>query len=250
MGMNSITIRPQRTPALKSGHVAGWAAATVVATCSATSATAATRVTFDSNAPRSISLAGSTSPLYEIKQFQNNQRRDETTRTCVSPGKFGCQGGYQNTIRTTVTRIDTRDFLSASPDALIGLFTYDSAMPTANESFTTNPENMYTKAQVVYDSGATSFGGAPVVPPIQESYPLRSGFLHLKFVTGGNTYLGLAKFDNSNNPGLSYIDYEALASPTAVPEPESWAMLIAGFGLTGAALRRSRHRGQRVQAAL
>lgn len=28
--------------------------------------------------------------------------------------------------------------------------------------------------------------------------------------------------------------------PTAVPEPASWAMLIAGFGLTGAAMRRRR----------
>jgi hypothetical protein len=27
---------------------------------------------------------------------------------------------------------------------------------------------------------------------------------------------------------------------TAVPEPASWAMLIAGFGLTGAVMRRRR----------
>ena len=30
------------------------------------------------------------------------------------------------------------------------------------------------------------------------------------------------------------------ANVSAVPEPASWAMLIAGFGLTGAALRRRR----------
>jgi hypothetical protein len=30
------------------------------------------------------------------------------------------------------------------------------------------------------------------------------------------------------------------APPPAIPEPASWAMLIAGFGLTGAALRRRR----------
>lgn len=35
----------------------------------------------------------------------------------------------------------------------------------------------------------------------------------------------------------------------AVPEPGTWALLIAGFGLTGAALRRSRQRLALVQAA-
>lgn len=30
------------------------------------------------------------------------------------------------------------------------------------------------------------------------------------------------------------------ATPSTVPEPQSWAMLIAGFGLTGAAMRRRR----------
>jgi hypothetical protein len=33
-------------------------------------------------------------------------------------------------------------------------------------------------------------------------------------------------------------------NPGAVPEPASWALLIAGFGLTGAALRRRRYQGK------
>lgn len=55
-----------------------------------------------------------------------------------------------------------------------------------------------------------------------------------------------------NGPGISYVvfsgadaqygidDLTYTISGTAVPEPASWAMLIAGFGLTGAALRRRR----------
>ncbi len=39
---------------------------------------------------------------------------------------------------------------------------------------------------------------------------------------------------NGNNVGLSDISFNA------VPEPASWAMLIAGFGLVGAAARRRR----------
>lgn len=63
---------------------------------------------------------------------------------------------------------------------------------------------------------------------------------------------GLFVFNNSNgvdpiaNPGGWYtsgwrpanMEYTAVFG--AVPEPASWAMLIAGFGLTGAAVRRRR----------
>jgi hypothetical protein len=37
-----------------------------------------------------------------------------------------------------------------------------------------------------------------------------------------------------------YIHQDFIASAMAVPEPANWAMLIAGFGLTGAAMRRRR----------
>lgn len=40
----------------------------------------------------------------------------------------------------------------------------------------------------------------------------------------------------SNNTG----SFEAVVTQNAVPEPATWALLIAGFGLTGAAMRRRR----------
>lgn len=43
--------------------------------------------------------------------------------------------------------------------------------------------------------------------------------------------------------GTSFLipaEFTGLEFPSGVPEPASWAMLIAGFGLTGAALRRRR----------
>ena len=68
------------------------------------------------------------------------------------------------------------------------------------------------------------------------------------------TALDLAAFDaigwNLNvdvlaNPGYHkttasfYTDYMAAnAPPAAVPEPASWAMMLAGFGLIGGAFRR------------
>jgi hypothetical protein len=54
--------------------------------------------------------------------------------------------------------------------------------------------------------------------------------------------------DNPLGPGFAsaYIDPVIDISISSVPEPASWAMLIAGFGLTGAAMRR---RGARAVPA-
>jgi hypothetical protein len=53
-------------------------------------------------------------------------------------------------------------------------------------------------------------------------------------------------------PGTSYSsesgDLYPTSIPSPVPEPASWAMLIAGFGLTGGAMRRRRQRLQTVAA--
>ena len=43
---------------------------------------------------------------------------------------------------------------------------------------------------------------------------------------------------DTNSPGWQFVTFARFES--TVPEPGSWAMLIAGFGLTGAAMRRRR----------
>jgi len=43
---------------------------------------------------------------------------------------------------------------------------------------------------------------------------------------------------NLNATGVTHSATVAFDAPSAVPEPASWAMLIAGFGLVGAAARR------------
>lgn len=44
--------------------------------------------------------------------------------------------------------------------------------------------------------------------------------------------------DWSGNVDTTRLDNVAMASNAAVPEPATWAMMLAGFGLAGAALRR------------
>ncbi|WP_310476100.1 PEPxxWA-CTERM sorting domain-containing protein [Sandarakinorhabdus sp.] len=64
--------------------------------------------------------------------------------------------------------------------------------------------------------------------------------------TSANNFYGFTgvSFDSIRITNLTsdlwLIDNVQIGSTTAVPEPASWAMLIAGFGLVGAAMRRRR----------
>jgi hypothetical protein len=60
-------------------------------------------------------------------------------------------------------------------------------------------------------------------------------YVSLTFKEGGTTYAGTAHVDSTGY--LRTIEYEAAG---VVPEPASWALMIGGFGLAGAALRARR----------
>jgi hypothetical protein len=70
-------------------------------------------------------------------------------------------------------------------------------------------------------------------------------------MTGGSKLMVIGDGSGSSLSGtgqmrISGVSFEtnpaATSLPSLVPEPASWAMLIAGFGLTGAAMRRRRLR--------
>jgi hypothetical protein len=57
------------------------------------------------------------------------------------------------------------------------------------------------------------------------------GFANYTYVAWSRSALGSRAFIADLAPDTVSV------SGTAVPEPTTWAMLVAGFGLTGAALR-------------
>jgi len=68
-------------------------------------------------------------------------------------------------------------------------------------------------------------------------------FIGLRAVTGTGTFYGFAySTDNIlNSIGFENVADTAITATTAagaVPEPASWALMIAGFGLVGGAMRR------------
>lgn len=76
---------------------------------------------------------------------------------------------------------------------------------------------------------AASVTGTPIVPQ----------FVTGRFVADATTQtIGLSSLTN-------YVVFDAI-SIQAVPEPISWAMFLGGFGLIGAAVRRTREHGQLV----
>jgi opacity protein-like surface antigen len=78
-----------------------------------------------------------------------------------------------------------------------------------------------------------SFGGVDISPDIGVG-PLGWNIYSYTVIGSGSDTLAFRSFQK---PAFTGIDAVSL---TAVPEPASWALLIAGFGLTGAAIRRRR----------
>ncbi|MDP3747930.1 MAG: PEPxxWA-CTERM sorting domain-containing protein [Phenylobacterium sp.] len=63
-------------------------------------------------------------------------------------------------------------------------------------------------------------------------------------MTGGSILTSSAELNWDGDLRVVYTYDPAIVQvPTGVPEPASWAMMIVGFGLSGAALRRTRRSG-------
>ena len=92
-------------------------------------------------------------------------------------------------------------------------------------------------------------------PPAATDYPFGGGFLDiygLVFTTASGNWVNF--WSNSDTPfaplnyglgvtdGTDVLDYVGGIQVQSVPEPATWAMLIAGFAVVGAALRRRRVR--------
>jgi hypothetical protein len=86
-----------------------------------------------------------------------------------------------------------------------------------------------------------------------------SGFGFLTFDTANDLNDGVSSIVNINSPGPTGVvstaaaitEFHTAALATGVggvPEPASWTLMIAGFGLTGAALRRRRVQPSAVKA--
>jgi hypothetical protein len=127
-----------------------------------------------------------------------------------------------------------KDLCALGSLGCVGTTTVSFASAVSNLSFTTLGDNLASQLFV-----AITFADSTT--------------LNISRGVDGNTWAkdahDLSAYSNivglvlsSNDPyGLAYDDFRfetAGGNPGGVPEPASWAMLITGFGLAGAALRR------------
>jgi hypothetical protein len=152
--------------------------------------------------------AGATSQAGAATTVDLNIAADASPTAITLAGATNPQFDYGQYDAKTAGDVKTQ-LVSLDSMAYIGQFTSTPGLPSPGETIN-DP-----KFKTAYNGVPTT--GGP--------------YLHLKFDADGTTYLGTALID-STTATLDSITYEA------VPEPEAWLLLIAGAGMTGAALRR------------
>ena len=107
------------------------------------------------------------------------------------------------------------------------------AAPTGDGTDYSGPANQHFQIDITKDADPMAFYGTFDIDWGHHDLDL------LPFVDGAGTYtLAFTEVDNQlfYNVGLDNLSVNDVAG--TVPEPATWAMMIGGFGLAGAALRR------------
>jgi hypothetical protein len=200
-----------------------------------------------------ITLAGSSAPQFYL-----------VTETQADENESSVGGGSSDTIAEAA--LIQADFATAnsgypvygepSAPSAIGIKSSTPGLPAAGEPFfkSTNAPEPYA---FTYDYDVTA--GADTLPSLEAqaaaveatgngtvkpNYVTGSPsdvYLHTEFSANGANYQGTFFFDTAGE--LESVSYVAV-----VPEPDAWALLIAGSALAGGALRAGRRRRTAIAA--
>jgi hypothetical protein len=144
--------------------------------------------------------------------------------------------------------------LSLAPSGSIMVAFWDPGVSPASNSLLSQPDNA-APLSILFDSLADSLtftmGSAEAGSTVKVvSFAANGSVLgstQITMLSGYNIYnlnglgnfKGLTFFDNNDSSGVRYqnFSYNSVVGG-GVPEPAAWAMMLAGFGMVGAAMRR------------
>lgn len=86
-------------------------------------------------------------------------------------------------------------------------------------------------------TGTNSFGGSPGLAILDWAYAITGGTGRFAGASGGFKGIGTSQ---APPPVLITLQFDGEVFAPGVPEPASWAFMMTGFGVIGAAMRRSR----------
>lgn len=164
------------------------------------------------------------------------------TRSNVTPG--GSPGGR---CAPAITVSFAPDAFSASGTSNLGAFSY-----TASHCIAAPPPGAYYDGIFEWTladgtltgthDGELTFGGAPGLFNVVENLVFTGGTGRYLGASGFATFNGTVQFGTFNGaPGSAGEgSFTGRLTAPAIPEPGTWALLIAGFGVVGAAARRRR----------
>lgn len=162
-----------------------------------------------------------------------------TSLTGLVGGPLVNPGSFTATLNSSVADANASiSFVIQGYNSLDGLNSYQDDF-----SLTINGNLVGTGSFDLGGGGGSSatFGGVPVTVVTSARTATVSG-LNFSLLQGANTFLFAYTAPGPSNGGGQSLGDEgwgiASASVTAVPEPETYAMLLAGLGLMGAVVRR------------
>jgi Bacterial pre-peptidase C-terminal domain/PEP-CTERM motif len=140
----------------------------------------------------------------------------------------------------------TRDFYSfnVSSAGILGIFDIDYALnapgrPSGFDAWLNLFDSSGTILAQSDDGGTTAGAGGSFHP--------YDSFIQYTFANAGTYFIQVGNFPNQPQSGGSGYDLQVSVAQHAlggaVPEPATWAMMLAGFGLVGAAMRRRKTAG-------
>jgi hypothetical protein len=142
-----------------------------------------------------------------------------------------------DTINATITLDELFTIPGSVNFTFVGLFLGGSNFPLGDVETTSDAEFFDGMDQVKSGSGGTSTSGQ--IAAGTTYFPPNNGPITFDSLTISMQITQLSGPATLDYSTLSY----SLASPAAVPEPATWAMMIVGFGGVGALMRRRRRDG-------